>query len=261
MKTRFLIAALMAGAMTLPVAAESPEEQGLAIALEARSRDEGWGDAQVDMSMILRDRQGREASRRMRSRALEVEDAGDKSLIIFDEPRDVEGTALLTWSARVGNDEQWIYLPALRRVRRIASNNKSGPFMGSEFAYEDLGSQEVEQYTYKYLRDDEYEDQPVFVFERYPVDSNSGYTRQIVWMDREHYRPLQIEFFDRRNEAMKTLKLHEYRQYLDRFWRPHRMEMVHHQTGKSTTLSFGEYTFDTGLSERDFDQNALSSAR
>lgn len=258
---RPLLSLLIVLAVAVPAAAETPAEKGLAIATESDRRDLGFGDSSATLTMILRNRQGEEATRRLRSRTLEVADDGDKSLIIFDEPRDVEGTALLTWSYKTGSDDQWLYLPALKRVKRISSNNKSGPFMGSEFAYEDLSSQEVEKYSYKYLRDEVYQGQDVFVFERYPVDKNSGYTRQVVWMDRAEYRPLKIEYYDRKQSLLKTLTLTEYEQYLDKHWRAQRMDMVNHQTGKSTTLLFTDFRFQNGYGDRDFDQNGLRTAR
>jgi outer membrane lipoprotein-sorting protein len=154
-----------------------------------------------------------------------------------------------------------LYLPALKRVKRIASDNKSGPFMGSEFAYEDITSQEVDKYTYKFLRDDQLDGMDVFVFERYPKDENSGYTRQIVWLDKEHYKERKIEFYDRKNSLMKTLLLSDYQLHKDQFWRAHEMNMENHQTGKSTRLLQSNYTFGAGLTDRDFDQNSLKRAR
>ena len=97
--------------------------------------------------------------------------------------------------------------------------------------------------------------------ERVPVDEKSGYTRQLVWYDQAEYRVLKVDFYDRKNELLKTLTYHDYRQYLDRFWRADRMEMVNHQTGKSTTLTWESYDFRTGLVDRDFDQSSLQRAR
>jgi outer membrane lipoprotein-sorting protein len=256
-----LVAVLLGALVAAPALAETPEAKGLAIAQEADRRDEGWGDSAATMQMILRNRQGEEATREIRSRALEVKDDGDKSLIIFDQPKDVEGTALLTWSHKVEDDDRWLYLPALKRVKRIAGNNKSGPFMGSEFAFEDLGSQEVEKYTYKYLRDEELGGELCYVVERYPVDKSSGYTRQVMWIDQSEYRAQKIEFFDRKQSLLKTLEFKDYAQYLDQYWRPARMDMVNHQTGKSTTLLFRDYKFRNGYSDRDFDQASLKTAK
>ena len=133
---RLLILAALPGALW----AQDAEQRGLEIAEEADARNTGWNDSVVDLTMTLRNKNGDESVREMRSRALEVEDDGDKSMIIFDQPRDVRGTALLTYSHKTGDDDQWLYLPALKRVKRIASSNKSGPFMGSEFAAAKLSS-------------------------------------------------------------------------------------------------------------------------
>jgi outer membrane lipoprotein-sorting protein len=245
---------------------ETAEEKGLAIAVEADKRDQGFTDSKAVLKMILRNAQGRESKRDIRSQTLEQQDDGDKTLIIFDRPRDVKGTALLSFTHKAGSDDQWLYLPALKRVKRIASKNKSGPFMGSEFAYEDLSSQEVEKYTYKYLRDEicpseEYKDLNCFVMERYPVDKNSGYTRQLAWVDKKEYRPIKIDYYDRKSSLLKTSIFKGYKQYLGQYWRAAQIDMTNHQSKKSTTISWDNYQFKTGLKERDFTKNRLKTIR
>ena len=247
--------------LSVPLAAEPPEERGLAIAIEADRRDTGFGDFQAGLRMTLRNRHGEESLRELRNRTLEQEADGDKSLVIFDQPADVDGTAFLTFSHKQGNDDQWLYLPALKRVKRISANNKSGPFMGSEFAYEDISSQEVEEYTYRYLREEALDGRKTYLIERYPVDPKSGYTRQVVWIDQDEYRTLKIDYFDRKDAALKTLTYHGYQQYLDQYWRPDRMEMINHQTGKSTELLWTDYVFRNGYSDREFDRASLARAR
>ena len=177
-------------AIALPVLAfaETPEEKGLAIAVEDDKRDNGFVDYQAKMEMILKNRHGEQSVRYIRTKNLEVVGDGDKSLVVFDKPRDVKGTALLNFTHKTGTDDQWLFLPALKRVKRISSANKSGSFMGSEFAYEDITSQEVEKYTYQWLRDETYEGLECFVFERYPTYKNSGYTRQMVCTHSEWVR-------------------------------------------------------------------------
>ena len=241
--------------------AQSPEEKGLAIAIEADKRNTGWLDSSADMTMTLRNKRGEESIRTLRVKSLEVENDGDKSLTIFDEPKDVRGTALLTFSHKVESDDQWLYLPALKRVKRIASRNKSGPFMGSEFAFEDLSSQEVEKYTYKYIKDEACGEMTCFVVERFPVDKNSGYTRQIAWIDQAEYRVHKIEFYDRKKSLLKTLEATGFQQYLDQYWRPDMMAMQNHQTGKSTDLVWSNYAFKVGLDEGDFTKNSLKRAK
>jgi outer membrane lipoprotein-sorting protein len=134
--------------------------------------------------------------------------------------------------------------------------------VGSEFSYEDISSQEVEKYTYKWLRDELLRGKDCFVLERYPVDrKNSGYTRQVVWMDKDEYRVLKIDYYDRKKSLLKTYNATDYHQYEDRFWRAHRMEITNHQNGKSTLLEWSNFAFGTGLTGRDFDKNSLKRAR
>lgn len=257
-----LAAALALAALVAPALhAATPEERGLAIAQEADRRDQGFKDSVVTLRMTLRNRQGDTSVRELRTKALEVQGDGDKSLIVFDTPADVKGTALLSFTHKSGPDDQWLFLPALKRVKRIASDNKAGPFMGSEFAYEDLSSQEVEKYTYKHLRDETVDGVPTFVFERYPVDPKSGYTRQVVWMDQAEHRAHKVEYYDRKASLLKTLTAKGFKQYLGKHWRPSELTMVNHQTGKSTVLEFRDYAFATGLKDKDFDQNALQNAK
>ncbi len=253
---------LLLSLLGLASAAESPEAKGFAIASESDRHDSGFADSTASMRMILRNRHGQTSERDIRIRVLEVEGDGDKSLMIFNTPKDVKGTASLNFTHKVGDDDQWLYLPALKRVKRISSSNKSGSFMGSEFAFEDLASQEVEKYTYKWIRDEVLDGRDCFVIERYPVDEkNSGYTRQVVWVDKQEYREWKVEFYDRKNSVLKTLTVSGYTQFLDTYWRPAEMNMVNHQSGKSTQLLLSDYQFRTGLTESDFTQNSLKRAR
>jgi len=260
MRRLYLILALLALTPTSAVA-DTAQEKGRAIAVEAERRDQGWGDSRADMRMVLRNRQGETSEREIRVRTLEVAGDGDKSLIIFDHPADVAGTAFLSYTHATRPDDQWLYLPALKRVKRIASANKSGPFMGSEFAFEDIASQEVEKYRYEWLRDETLDGMECFVIERIPRYEHSGYTRQVAWIDKQHYQPRKVEYYDRKGAHLKTLTFHEYEQYHGRYWRALRMEMVNHQNGKSTTLIWSNYEFGNGFTERDFDRNALKRVR
>lgn len=258
-KSIFLISALLL--TPLLAFAETADEKGLAIAVEADKRDTGFEDSTANMVMELRNKQGDVSTRTIRIKTLEVTGDGDKSMSIFDKPADVKGTAFLTFSHAIKPDEQWLYLPALKRVKRINSKNKSGPFMGSEFAYEDLASQEIEKYTYKYIRDEQLNGVDCFVMERYPAYEHSGYTRQLAWVNKEKYVAEKIEFYDRKNDLLKTLVNNGYQQYLGQYWRANEMLMENHQTGKSTVLTWKDYKFKNGLEDKDFSRNSLKRAR
>ena len=240
--------------------AQTPEDQGLEIAIKADEVDQGFGSSTTALTMILTNKQGQESTRFMENRTLEQEADGDKSLIVFKSPKDVEGTATLTYSHKEGSDDQWLYLPSIKRVKRISSSNKSGPFMGSEFAYEDLSSQEVEKYSYTFIKEDEANGNTAFIVERTPYDEKSGYTRHLVWYNQSNYRIEKVEFYDRKNQLLKTLTQNDYKLYLDSYWRANEYVMVNHQTGKQTRLLFDNYEFQTGLTDADFSQNGLMRA-
>ncbi len=240
----------------------TPEEIGLKIARDASARDDGFGNFTARQSLVLRNDRGQESQRQLRVKVLEVPEDGNKSLFVFDEPRDVQGTAFLVHAHKESADDQWLYLPALKRVKRISSANRSGSFMGSEFAYEDLTAQAVEKYTYRYLRDEPCGDGlNCTVTELTPVDRKSGYSRQISWRDTDELRVWKVEYYDRKNDHLKTLTLTDYNLYLDRFWRAEKMMMVNHATGKSTDIIWSDFQFQTDLDDRDFTRTGLRRVR
>ena len=258
MKTLFLI--VLVGFLSTTVVAQDAA-RGLEIAKAADAADLGFESSSVTLKMVLKNKNGQVSERFLENKTLELTEDGDKSLIVFNSPRDVRGTATLTFTHKDGPDDQWLYLPAVARVKRISSDNKSGPFMGSEFAYEDLSSQEVEKYTYAYLGEEQYNGANCAMVERDPVDPKSGYSRQIVWfnLDNDH-RTEKVEFYDRKNSLMKTLTYHDYVKYAGKHWRAGKMHMVNHQSSKETELLFEDYAFKIGLSDEDFSQNSLKRA-
>jgi outer membrane lipoprotein-sorting protein len=240
----------------------TPEGKGFAIAARSDRSDRGFADSRVDMTMILRNAAGQESSRSLSFATLEIPDEGfgDKSLVVFESPRDIDGTALLSHARILDPDDQWLYLPALKRVKRISSANKSGPFVGSEFAFEDFTALELGKYDYKWLREEEVDGVMMDVVERYPRYENSGYTRQVTWVDQDIYQVRKVAFYDRRNDLLKTLSMEDYRDY-DGVWRTHKMVMTNHQNGKSTDLVYSDYAFKTGLGDKDFVKGVLSRIR
>lgn len=235
--------------------------RGLEIALKADESFSGYGDSKTTLRMTLKDRKGLVTERVMEMRLLEVPEDGDKSLIVFDSPRDVRGVAVLSHAHKVGSDEQWLYLPALKRVKRVASKNRTGPFLGSEFSLEDLSFQEVEKYSYEYLREEKLNGKETYVIKRIPLDPYSGYTKQIVWISKSNYLIHQINHFDRKSFHVKTQTFSNYKKYMNKFWRPSEIHMINHQTNKTTTLFFEALLFNTGLSDKDFTQNSLKRSK
>ncbi len=247
------------------VMAETAQEKGLRIAQEARDQGEGFGSVEAVGVMTLRDARGDTSNRAFVSRTLDgVGDVEDKGLMIFREPRDIRGTGLLTHSNKFRNDDQWLFLPAFNRVRRISSSGQSSSFVGSEFSFEDMRATIVEKYTYLWLRDEPCPGAPDLICsvnERRPTDSDSGYTRIVSWIDQEEYRVWQANFFDRRDAFLKTLTASSYHQYKNQFWRADLLVMVNHQTGKSTDLVWDSFDFDADFEDGDFSTRALERSR
>lgn len=262
-----LLPAAFALAFWYPPTTGLPDHQvdsavrGREIAIETDRRAREFGDYQARLEMVLHDRRGRESRRELEILTLELPEAREKSLVYFHSPRDIRGTALLTYSYPDRENEQWLYLPALRRTKRISATGRSSPFMGSEFAYEDLVITNVDTYQYRYLREEELQGQLCFVIERYPEYEGTGYSKQQLWIDVAEYRILQIDSWDLRDRRLKTLNFGAYQRFLDRLWMPGEARMVNHRTDESTLLTWHDYQFETGLTESDFGRGALGRVR
>jgi len=243
-------------------AASSASERGQLLAQAADRHDSGYVDLQVDLEMILRAADGRSTQRQLSIRQLEVPSDGDKLLVVFSTPKSVKGTALLSYAHKQGQDDQWLYLPALKRVKKITSRNRSGPFLSSEFAFEDLTPQEVDKYDYELLRTEACPAGTCYLLQRIAKDAHSGYSRQEQWLDDKLLLTQKIDYYDRRGELLKTLEVSEYELFDAQHWRAQRLVMSNHQSGKSTELRWDNYRFATGLdADRDFSANALRRVR
>ncbi len=246
-----------------PIAANTTENPGFDIAARSDRTDLGFGDSRVELQMILRNAAGQQATRSLKIATLEKPDesVGDKSLVLFDTPRDIEGTALLSHAKILDPDDQWLFLPALKRVKRIASSNKSGPFVGSEFAFEDFTAIELNKFDYRYIGTETCGVYQCDVLERQPRYENSGYSKQIAWVDQDVFQIRKVEFYDRRGDLLKVLELGDYRQYDNGVWRAHKLSMENVQTNKKTDLVYQDYAFNVGVSDKDFVKGRLSRLR
>ena len=163
-------------------------------------------------------------------------------------------------ASKIGEQDSCIAI-LIKREKRIYGGGPSGPFMGSEFSFEDMSSQRVEKFTYKYMGDETLNDMVCHILERYPTDKGSGYTKQVAWLDTEHLRVHKVDYYDRRGELLKTLTATGYEQHDEKFWRPTTMEMLNHQTGRSTLLEWKNTKFNNNFTAREFEPNALRNAR
>jgi len=233
--------------------AQSPEERGLAIAQKAEGLTDRYNDLTADGKMVL-NAGGGQSVREFSYKAQNIS-GGNQSVLVFSWPGDIRDTGLLTISSAGRSDDQWIFLPAARRVKRISSSSRSGSFVGSEFAYEDMVDQDLNDFSYLWVREEGCCD----VVERYPTYA-SGYEKQVVWYSKSSGLPQQIEYYPKRGNKSKVLKISGYRNY-GSVWRPSQMMMSNLLTGRSTSLSWNNYRFNIGLGSGDFTTRALERGR
>jgi len=175
---------------------------GVQIAQKVADRNDGQ-DATSKISMLLIDKRGK---KRFRHLITVVKKYGDvsKSFMRFTSPADIDGTAFLTWEDKDREDDQFLYLPALQRVRRIVSSQKSNRFVNTDYTYEDLQSREVAQDTHTILREEKIDEYDCWVLESIPKNiDDSQYGKRIIWVIKEIYLPIRIEFYDKRNSLLK----------------------------------------------------------
>ena len=226
------------------------------IAKKSDNVTDGFESSIAQTEMVLINASGQQSVRQLEMKTLEGEN-GDKTISTFLTPADVKGTKTLTHEHVNRDDDQWLYLPALKRIKRIASSNKSGSFMGSEFSYEDIGNQNYNKFTYDAkVEEVELNGLKCYKGSRIPKDENSGYTKQVSWVSMDNFLLQQVEYYDRKSELLKTAVFSEYKQ-IEGVWRVGKIEMQNHQNDKSTILTWNEEKIKVGLTAKEFNKRAL----
>ena len=238
--------------------AMTAEEKGFAIAERSEKSHDGYIGDYAQMEMVLIDAYGQQTVRKVILKSMETKDDGDKTIIKFIWPKAVNDTKLLIWGHKHKNDDQWLFLPSSTRVKRISSRKKTGSFMGSEFSFEDLEGHELEKFTYRFIQEDTYNDRPVWIIERYPVNKGSNYSKHKVWMDQEYLSAVKVDYFDRKGDLLKTATYENYRQYHG-FWRMDTINMLNHQTSKMSRIEWKNLKLKVAYNPEDFKPTSLGN--
>lgn len=219
---------------------EDDAAHGTGIARFADRFDRGWYDEVLQGRMTLFDAGGDSVERRFSRMVLERPEEGDKLLIRFLAPAEIKGVAALTYENSGSSDDNWLYLPSTKRVRRISGANNTSSFQGTEFTYEDLSSLDPEEYEWRYLESLEIErggeTVPVHKLHARPTYADTGYSRLTVYYNRETWGQERIEYYDKSGTLLKTRESSAWEHLHDRYWRALSIEMTNHQTGKRTLL-------------------------
>ena len=228
----------------------------LDVAKKADIATNGFVSSVSKAKMILINAGGQKSVRDLLIKTLEGKN-GDKTLSTFLSPADIKGTKVLGYEHVDRDDDQWLYLPALKRVKRIASRNKSGSFMGSEFSYEDIGNHNYRKYSYKGKPQIvTFKGMKCYKGVQIPKDRNSGYTKQISWIDTKNFLLRKVEYYDRKKTLLKTAVFSGYKK-IKGIWRVGKIEMKNHQNDKATVLIWKKDKVKAGLSANDFNKREL----
>jgi len=221
---------------------------------------------QLELEMKLINKKGKTRVRRVTQIKKMDASGNEKSLIRFLSPADVKGTGLLTIEHTDRDDDQWLYLPALRKVRRISASDKSESFVGTDFAYEDLKNEELENYDYKLLKDDVLENHDCYVIEAVPATSKekeeSGYNKREIWIDKTNFVNIQTKFYNKKDAFYKIFKADDI-QLIEGTtkWRAHQMVMENLKTKHKTILLFNNIVINKDIADKIFTQRYLEKGR
>ena len=257
----FLISLSILGFGPIALAAKKDPAyaKGLKIAKAMRAASKGFIGEESEMELILIDAKGTRITRLLKGLSKESKGDGDKSISIFLNPKDVKGTKMLTHSHKTKDDDQWLFLPSFRRVKRISSRSKSSSFMASEFSFEDLGSQEIEKYNFKLLKSIKTKSFVGWKIEKTPK-KKSGYTKMVMLVSKKHMTATQVKYFDRKKDLLKTSKLSDWRQYKVKgknIWRAGKIHMINTQTKKESIFIWKKRKIGIKLADRLFRKSAL----
>jgi outer membrane lipoprotein-sorting protein len=258
-----LARALIAVAAGLAYAPALAQEKLTAEAIVLRSQavtHYAANDMKARAVMRLINREGRERVREMTMLRLDIQDGGQqKYFIYFHQPGDVRDMTFMVWKHAGRDDERWLFVPAIRLVRRVATNDKRSSFVGSDFTYEDVSGREVEEDNHTLAREDTVNGRPVYVVRSAPKDERSvDFSYRLAWIDRESFVLWREEYYDRRNELYKVFTADEVKQ-VSGHWTTLRRTMKNMQNGHRTEVHFVEIAYDVGLEDSLFTERYLSN--
>lgn len=177
--------------------------------------------------------------------------SGSRILFKFLKPALVKGTALLTWNNRDKDNDHWIYLPALKRVRRIAASDKSKGFMGSDFSYEDLSKRSLKKDAFKMLKGVSLEGALCYVLEALPKDKSEKIQRRKVWIRKDNFLPIKAEYYDSNGNLIKELTTERVSK-IQNIWTISYSRMSNFEKDSVTTMELKEIKYNLKLSDRNF---------
>jgi hypothetical protein len=237
------------------VHALTPEQKALLITEKMSKTRQEIKDSTLTMNMRMVDRKGRETQRVFTVKTLRESRDHSKALLVFDRPKDIKGTALLTHTYLEKPNEQWLYLPASKRLRKISSGKK-GSFLGSEFSFEDMGGFNLDEYTSTWRAHKTYNGEPCE--EIVSTSQNSiNYSQIVTCISPIYQLPLYVQFYNKAGQHFKTLINSQFNHFNNKYWLANSIVMTNHLTGKETHLKIVKAQFNSALKKSEFNSGRL----
>ena len=210
------------------------------------------------LTMTLTNKSGQTRVRKIQQYSKDFGDV-EKSIMFFMTPADVKNTSFMNWSYDDDSkaDDQWIYLPALKKVKRISSDSKSDYFMGSDFTYDDLGDRKLDADVHKLLREETLDGHACYVVESVSKDEDYVYSKTITWVRKDNYVGLKKEFYDEDDELLKVLSIKKVEK-IEGFWVITNSEMKNVQNNHKTSIKLADIRVDTGVSASKFSERMMT---
>jgi len=230
-----------------PTRAADPAPTGLAIMTQVDDRPDG-DDRKSILTMTLINKSGNQRIREVESFSKDF-GKDKKSVMVFKKPADVSGTAFLSWDyddpAR--EDDKWLYMPAMKKVRRISGASKNEYFMGSDFTYDDMGDRNVEEDTHTLVGEETIDVHDCWKIESIPVNPQDMYTRKLLWVCKAADMVIKAEYYDK-DGLLKIYKALDFRRQ-DGFWTVFRSEMDNVSRNHKTVMEAASVQYDSGIDD------------
>ncbi len=235
----------------------SSAKKGFMIAEEARNRLRGYGQQIADMILIINKKHGETTKHQFSYISKEISQSLEQSLLVIVKSDDIKGTALLTKHREKLTDQQFLYIPAIRRATKISENNQLGSFAGSEFSYLDLNLQALYEFDYQLIKSQTYNGKNCFVIKAKPKMS-ANYAYEERWIDKDAFRTLKKVYYNNKKQVIKIYTANQFKGYLGKHWRAGEIVMTNKQNGNISKMVWLNYRFNVNISEADFDLKTLS---
>lgn len=258
---QFCVMSISALLLVNTAVAETDQLSGLGIAQQVNARDEGTAVSR-NLMMEMIDRRGKKRVRETRGfRKYYGEEK--RTMIFYLKPNNVRKTAFLTYDYPQADDDQWLYLPAMRKIRRISSSDRGDYFLGTDFTYEDIkkeGKFGIEDYTWEKVGEETIDDHHSYIVEATPINDDIakelGYSKVIYHVDSDIWMVRQAKSWDNRGNELKTIHTRDIRQ-VQNIWTAHLLEVNNHKTGHYTRFLFSDIDYAAGVADDIFMQQSL----